>query len=70
MYSQASFRPVCTAFVPNFLVKIPAENRNKKVNGALISRGCSHVLKWGLPLLTRVLVPPNVNKMLTVKKVL
>ena len=39
------------------------------MNGASISRGCSHGLISYFPLIVRVHLPANVNKMLTEKKI-
>ena len=54
--------------VPNFYVKKDIKNRYKNVNGGFISRACSHGLIQHFPLIARVHLWSNVNKMLTEKK--
>ena len=55
--------------VPNFYVKKDVKNRYKYVNGGFISRACSHGLIQHFPLIARVHLWSNVNKMLTEKKI-
>ena len=55
--------------VPNFYAKKDVKNRYRNVNGGLISRACSHGLIQHFPLIARVHLRSNVNKMLTEKKI-
>jgi len=61
------FWAVSAELVPNFYVKKDVKNRYTNVNGGFISRACSHGLIQYFPMIARVHLQSNVNKMLTEK---